>query len=71
MTKEEARKLAQIEIAERARRDGESIFAQEVLSGAWDETNRSDIAGVMNRLLDADTPEAIFAAVVLGRKVVT
>jgi hypothetical protein len=52
MTEQEARKEAQRIIAQRAYDDHQDKFAEEVLSGAWDETNRSDILVVMTRLLE-------------------
>lgn len=37
-------------IAKRAEADGEITFAQQVRAGAWDHTNRRDIAAVLKRL---------------------
>lgn len=39
--------LARLIVAHRAYRDGEVAFAGEVLAGAWDHTNRADIAEVL------------------------
>ncbi len=42
--------LARLIIAYRAWRDGEEQFAREVLKGAWDHSNRRDIATVRELL---------------------
>lgn len=42
--------LARLIIAHRAYKNGEVLFAGEVLAGAWDHTNRADIREVFGIL---------------------
>lgn len=51
--------LARVIIAHRAYSDGEIKFANEVLAGAWDHTNRQDIANVLRIL--TNTPSMVAA----------
>lgn len=51
------RSAAQAEVATRARMDGQERFAREVEAGAWDETNRADIAALAR--FDRLAPETL------------
>lgn len=55
--------LARLVIAHRAYKAGEGKFADEVLAGAWDHTNRSDIKEVLKTLTNnAGTLSELFEA---------